>query len=294
MLNDCRDIFRVTTVVTLTELTLVVIQFQTFGNIQFCLRKSMLADAFCHTNSSNQTTKDIILPTAYRQRERLLHTAEEEGRGTSCSTLVRRKSLLAQLGQTVVDHGTYQVVDITATQIFLVVLLCIRRDITLLIEMTQHHRLFLILLNVNDHLVVIADGIVFALGRILGSWNLREELLDFLLHLVNVHIAHNDDGLQVGTIPLMVVVAQVLIREVVDDIHRTDRHAVFILRTLIDLRHRLLHQSLHGTSGTSCTPFFMNHATLLVNLLVIQQQIVAPVIENKQTGVSNAFALQRH
>ena len=36
----------------------------------------------------------------------------------------------------------------------------------------------------------------------------------------------------------------------------------------------------------------MNHAALLVNLLVFQQQVVAPVMQNEQTRVDDAVALQ--
>ena len=228
----------------------------------------MLTSTLSNANSSNETSEDIVFLTADRQGERLLHTAEEERRRTTCSTLIGRISLLAQLCQAIVHHRTYQVVDIVAAQIFLVVLLIIWRRITLLIEMTQDDRLFDIFLDVDNHLVVIAYRIVLALSRILRHGNLGEQLLNLLLHLVDINVTHHDDSLQVRTIPLMIIVTQVLIGEVVDDVHRTNRHAVLILRALIDLWHRLFHQSLHSLACTTCTPLFMDDTSFLVNLCI--------------------------
>ena len=188
----------------------------------------------------------------------------------------------------------YQSIDIAATQVFLVVLLSIRCDVTLLIEVTQHNGLFGIFLDVNNHLIIITYRIVLTLSRILRHRNLREKLLNLLLNLIHVYITYHYDSLQVRTIPFMIVIAQVLIGEIVDDVHRADRHAVFILRTLIDLRHSQLHQSLHSTSGTTGAPLLMDNTTFLVYLCIFQQQVMTPVVQNEQTRVENAFTFQRN
>ena len=158
--------------------------------------------------------------------------------------------------------------------------------------MAEHDGLFAILLDIDNHLLIVVHRIVFALGSILRHRDGREEFLDFLLHLIHIDVAHHNDGLQVRAIPLVIVVAQVLVGKVIDDIHRTDGHAVLILGALIHLGHGLLHQPLYGTSGTALAPLFMNHAALLVNFLVFQQQVVAPVMQNEQTRVDDAVALQ--
>ena len=61
--------------------------------------------------------------------------------------------------------------------------------------MTEHDGLFLILLDVNNHLLIVANGIVHALGSMLGHWDGRKDLLDFLFHLVDIDVTHHDDGL---------------------------------------------------------------------------------------------------
>ena len=158
--------------------------------------------------------------------------------------------------------------------------------------MTEHNGLLLILLDVDNHLVVIGYWIVDTLGSLLWHWDRREDFLDYLLHLINVEIANNDDGLQIGAIPLLIVVAQVIIREVVYNVHRADRHAVFVLGTFINLWHSLLHKALNGHSGTTCAPLLVDDTTLLVDLGILKQQIVAPIVQNQQTRVDYAFALK--
>ena len=105
--------------------------------------------------------------------------------------------------------------------------------------MADYDGLFLVLFDVDDHFLVVTNGIVDAFGSLLRHGDRGEDLLDFLLHLVDINIAHYDDGLQVGAIPLLIVVAQVLVREVIDNLHRADRQTVLIFRALIDLWHSL-------------------------------------------------------
>ena len=56
----------------------------------------------------------------------------------------------------------------------------------------------------------------------------RPELLDFVLCMVHIHITYNDDALVVRAIPLLVVVAEVLVREVVNNAHQTDWHTMTV------------------------------------------------------------------
>ena len=212
--------------------------------------------------------------------------------GTRSSTHEGRISLLAQLAQPSVQHGADESIDIIITQVFLVVLRMVRSGITLHIDMNHRDRLFLVLLDIDNHLVVVGNGVVDALGRVHRLGNLREERLHLPLHLVNVNIAYYHNGLQVGTIPFLVIVAQVLIGEMIHDIHRADGQTVLILRPFIDIRQRVFLQALHSHSCTSCAPFLVNDTTLLVYLLILQQDVMAPVVEHQQTGVEDTLALQ--
>ena len=204
-----------------------------------------------------------------------------------------RVGLLAQVAQAAVHHVADESVDIVGTQILLRVLLVIGGGIALHIEVSHDNRLFLVLEHSGNHTFVVGHGIVDALGGIDRLGYLREERLDLPFHLVDINVAYDNDGLQVGAIPLLVVVAQVLIGKVVYDVHRADGQTVFIFRTAIDDGHRVFLQSCHCHTGTSRAPLLVDDAALLVYLLVLQQNIVAPVVEHQQTGVEDALALQR-
>lgn len=67
---------------------------------------------------------------------------------------------------------------------------------------------------------------------------------------------------------------------------------VAVLRTGIELGQVAL-QHAHLGAGAQ-TPLFVNHATLLLYLLLFEQQSVGPVVENEQAGVDDALAGRRH
>ena len=157
--------------------------------------------------------------------------------------------------------------------------------------MTEDDRLLLVLLDGDNHLVIIVHRIVDALGRILVCLNLTKELLDFPLHHIHVEVTHHHDGLQVGAIPLLIVVTQVLVREVIHDVHIADRQTVLILAALVYLRHHILHHALHGHARTAVAPFLVDDATLLVYLLGFKVDKLAPVVEHQEAGVDDTFAL---
>ena len=253
----------------------------------------MLTGALGHAYSTDDAAKNIVLLTADAEREGILGAAEEELRSATGSTLEWGDWLLTEFYQAVVEHGTDKSVYVVVAQIFRGVLLAIGGSIALLIDMAEHDGLLLILLDIDNHTVVIVHWIVDALGSILGHGDGRENLLDLLLHLVYVDITHDDNSLKVRAIPLLVIVAQVLIREVVDDVHRTDRHAILVLGTFVDFRHGLLHESLNGHTGTTCAPLFVDDTTLLVDLGIFEQQIVTPVVEHQQARVDDTLALER-
>ena len=99
--------------------------------------------------------------------------------------------------------------------------------------MFEHHLdhaalLFLILVDDVDRRVVGRHGIVLVSGSVLRHLDRREEFLNFGFNLVNVDVAHHDDTLKVGTIPLLVVCAEFSRLEVVDHAHQTDGVAMAV------------------------------------------------------------------
>ncbi len=161
------------------------------------------------------------------------------------------------------------------------VLLVARRGGVLEVELHHGRAQLLVLTHEINHVVVVGHGVVLALGGILlRLGDVGEGLLDLLLHLVDIYIAHYDNSLQVGAIPLHVVVAQSLMGEVHHDVHRADRHSVAVFRAGMQHGHDFLVHALGGR--VACAPLLLNDAALAVYLIALEQQVVAPVVQNEQ------------
>ena len=153
--------------------------------------------------------------------------------------------------------------------------------------------LLLVLINDKDGLLVVGHGVVFNLSCIGGrGGDVLEHLLDFTFHVIHVHVTHDDQRLVVGTIPLVVIVAQHLIGEVVNDVHQADNHALAVLRAREDVLQLTGVHALLGVGGLA--PLLMDDAALLVDVLVLEQQAVAPVLEDEQAGVEGTLARAGH
>ena len=75
---------------------------------------------------------------------------------------------MAQFGKTVIEHGADEIVDVTVAQVGLVVFLAVGRGVSFLVQVTQHDGLLGILLDGDNHLVIVANGVIDALGWLLG------------------------------------------------------------------------------------------------------------------------------
>ena len=159
--------------------------------------------------------------------------------------------------------------------------------------MAEHNGLLGVFPDGDNHLVVVTHGIIDTLSGFLGHGDGRVDFLDFLFHLVHVDVTHHNDGLQVGAIPLLVIVAQVLIGEMVNDVHRADGHAVLIFCSPVDDGQDIFLHALHGHSRTAGAPFLMDDAAFLVNLLILEQQVMAPVVKYQQTRVDDSLTNER-
>ena len=138
--------------------------------------------------------------------------------------------------------------------------------------------LFLVKLLREDNLLVVLYRVIYALGRFLGLLYLLEDFLHLLLHSVNIDVTNDDDTLEIGTIPLFVVVAQSLIWEVIDNLHYTYRQAAAISVAWEDVgKHALLHTH-HGAVASA--PLLVDDTALAVDLLFIKCKTVGPVVQN--------------
>ena len=133
------------------------------------------------------------------------------------------------------------------------------KDVVVLLGVTGYsHQGFLVVLNWE----------IYAFCFILGVMDIRPKSLNLLLHSIDINISDNENTLQVGTIPLVIVVTQFVVGEIVNHRHQADRHTLGITIAGDKLRKDGF---VHTESGTcSSTPLLMNHTTLLVNLITIE------------------------
>ena len=155
---------------------------------------------------------------------------------------------------------------------------------------------------VDTHLLVLLEDVdgFLVVGHLLGhhlrgfgaNLDAAEEFLHLLLEVVHVNVAHHDDGLIVGTIPLLIVFLQRLGLEVVDDAHQADGHAHAVLRAGIELGQRAGNHALRGAFAQSV--LVVHHVALLHYLVLLQQQAVAPVLQDEHARVEGRLARGGH
>ena len=90
--------------------------------------------------------------------------------------------------------------------------------------MLEHHLnhvavLFLVLVYHCDWFRVVGHGLLCHLTGFGAGLDAAEELLDECFGVGHIHVAHHDDALVLGVVPLLIVVAQLLILEIVYHAH---------------------------------------------------------------------------
>ena len=94
---------------------------------------------------------------------------------------------------------------------------------------------FLVFTKDVKGLGIIRNRLCYNLSGISRNDYSIPELLDLILDVVYINIAHNDDTLVIWAIPLLVIIAQCLIRELIYNLHQTDWQTLTILRVRIEL-----------------------------------------------------------
>ena len=205
----------------------------------------------------------------------------------NCSLQEGAVSLLCEFVDAGIEHAAHHAVHVVHLQNDGRVAVFCGQRVRFEEELQQAFCLLLVLVNEVDGLVVVGHGVEFVGGSVLGHLDSREEGLDFALHLVHVDVAHHDDALQVGAIPLFVVVAQFLGLEVVHHAHQADGVAFAVARAGVECGQVAEEHAARGRGAHA--PFLVYHAALLVNFLGQQQQAVAPVAQNEQARVDVRF-----
>ena len=110
--------------------------------------------------------------------------------------------------------------------------------------------------------------------------------------MVHIYVAHDDDGLVVRAVPLLIIVGQLLTLKVIHDGHQSDGQSFAVFRAGVHLRkaaclHALLRSLAHA-------PLVVHDVSLLDDFVFFEQQPVRPVLQDEQAGVDGRSALRGH
>ena len=143
--------------------------------------------------------------------------------------------------------------------------------------------LFLVFVDDVDGLCIVGHGIGFVFRCVGRHGHCAENLFHLGLDLCRINVAHDHHALQVGTIPLLVVSAEEIGFEVVDDRHQTDGKTIAVFAAGIEFGQAALEDAHHR--ARTHTPFFVNHAAFFVDLFFLEEQSARPVCQNEETRI---------
>ena len=139
----------------------------------------------------------------------------------------------------------------------------------------------------HQRLLVVLYGEIHTFSLVLGIVDISPKGLNLLLYNIDIYIANDEYTLQVRTIPLVIVVAQLVVCKVINHRHQTNGQALSIAIAGDKLRKDGF---VHTECGTgTCTPLFMNHTALLVNLVTIEGEVTTPIVKDEQTAINDAW-----
>ena len=146
--------------------------------------------------------------------------------------------------------------------------------------------------DIDKRFLIVCYRIVDTFGRIYRSFYVCEYFFKFGFNFIYVDVTYNNDTLQVRTIPFGVIIADILIREVVDNVNASDRHTVWIFRIRIHRRLCIGHDTEHA--AVTASPFFADYATFFVYFLVSKVDGTRPVVKDKQAWIYYINVFSRH
>ena len=203
----------------------------------------------------------------------LLAVAHDVGAIAAAGLDERTVGFLSLLGQALVEHARHYVHHIVLQHIGHGTLHLAGHGVALEHELDDAVLLLLVLVADDNDLIVVGHGLGDHLCGIgCGCRDGAEHLLDLAFHVVDIDVANHNDGLVVRTIPLVVVVTNLVVLEVVDHAHQTDGHALAVLRTRIECLEIALEHALAGAAAQ--TPLLVDDTTLLVDLVALEQQAI--------------------
>ena len=145
------------------------------------------------------------------------------------STSERTVSLLSQFRESLIEHHCDDILCIRVYIVVHIALLCVREGVMLHTETNLAVRHLLVLTKHVDSILSVWHSLFNYLCSIGRNSRISPKLLNLVLCVVHIDITNNDDTLIIWTIPLLIIIAEVLIRELINNAHQTDWHTMTIL-----------------------------------------------------------------
>ena len=169
--------------------------------------ESMTLDAECFPIECFQGRLDVGSFGKTCQRQGLLGRNKEVAVYTLCYCQWRFL-LHHQFVETVSQHMVNHLHQILVGQVAYVVLLGIGDIIVFEIQLDDCVGLFLVLFNADNGFLVVCYRVTFPFRSIGWCLNRRKHFLYLLFDAVDVYITYYNNALQVGTIPVLIVISQ--------------------------------------------------------------------------------------
>ena len=262
------------------------------GTVEFRGGETILLDALGLTIDGGQGLEVLALLGNTSQLEGFLGFREQVFVVAGAGIYEGTVGFLGGLLSAHVEHQRNQVDDIVLNEVVDAYLLLGLSGFVLHENQNLAILHLLVLLDGIDGLGIVGHGLINHLGGVGINLAVFPEVLDDLLAVVHINITHDDDGLVVGTIPLVVIVAQHLRVTAVDDAHQTDGQTLAVFRTWIQTGKEFLDDALRRTFAQ--LPFLMDDTALFLNLLTLQRKTVRPVFQHEDTRVECRHTLRWH
>ena len=128
--------------------------------------------------------------------------------------------------------------------------------------------------------LVVGHSYLLAHGGRCGARYGTKQHLHFVFNTCCVDVAHNNDGLQVGSIPLAIEFAQQRWLEISYDFHRPNGETACILSPVQERSAQRVGQALAVV--VTGAPFFLYNAAFFVDGFVFQSEVAGPVFDDVQ------------
>ena len=206
---------------------------------------------------------------------------------------VRRVGLLGQFGQSRVQHDRKRRLNIIVVERF-GRFHSFGRQLVVFVENGQRRRgRFRIGGDGCDRFRIVFYREIFPFGGALVARDILPHCFDPRLDAVHVDVAHDDDRLQIRTVPFSVIISQHFVRKIVDHFHQSDRHSARItIAVRVEFRQQAVVHPERRVAARA--PLFVDHFALAVDRVVFEQDESRPVVQDQQAGVHQSRLYGRH